>query len=113
MKKTYTFSAVAIAFMFAQTVSAQSSATIEEKQNAQTAPNNAPAQTVVVSSTTQAKATQVAPAAARPEYKKMQTALEEVAAYEAKINANRNTPGFDVQAAERKLQQLKDNYGIK
>jgi hypothetical protein len=113
MKKIYTFSAVAIALMFAQTVSAQSSATIEEKQNAQTAPNNAPAQTVVVSATTQAKATQVAPAVTRPEDKKMQAAREEVAAYEAKINANRNTPGFDVQAAEAKLRQLKDNYGIK
>lgn len=113
MKKIYIFSAVAISFMFAQTVSAQSSATIEEKQSAQKAPNNAPVQTVVVSSTTQAKATQVIPAVTRPEDKKMQAAREEIAAYEAKIKANLNTPGFDVQAAEAKLRQLKDNYGIK
>lgn len=113
MKKIYTLSVVAIAFMFAQTVSAQSSATIEEKEKAQIAPNNAPAQTVVIPATTQAKSAQVAPATNRPEDKKMQAAREEVAAYEAKINANRNNPAFDVKAAEAELRQIKQNYGIK
>ncbi|MCG3164757.1 MAG: hypothetical protein POELPBGB_00516 [Bacteroidia bacterium] len=113
MKKIYTFSVVALAFMFAQTVSAQSSATVEEKTKAQTAPNNAPAQTVILPATTQAKSTQVATAVTRPEDKKLQAAKEEIAALEAKINANRNTAGFDVKAAEAELRQLKDNYGIK
>ncbi len=113
MKKIYTFSAVAIGLMFAQNVSAQSSATLEEKTKAQTAPNNAPAQTVIVPATTQAKSPQVTTAVRRPEDKKLQAAKEEIAAYEAKINANRNKPGFDVKAAEAELRQLKDNYGIK
>ncbi|MGE0637640.1 MAG: hypothetical protein AB7G44_00365 [Bacteroidia bacterium] len=114
MKKIYTFSIVALAFMFAQNANAQSSSSVEEKAKAQTASNNAPAQTVVAPATTQAKSTQVVTVATtRPEDKKMQAAREEVAAYEAKINANRNTPGFDVEAAEAKLRQLKDNYGIK
>lgn len=113
MKKIYTFSIVAIALMFAQSATAQSSASEEAKAKAQTAPNNAPATTIAVQSTTQAKSTQVASVAARPEDKKMQAAKLEIAELENKINANRNTPGFDVKAAESELRQLKDSYGIK
>lgn len=117
MKKIYTLSIVALAFMFATNANAQSSS-VEEKTKAQTAPNNAPAQTVVVSTTTQQKSAQISSASNKTAVvsahdKKMQAGREEVAALENKINANRNTPGFDVKAAEAELRQLKDSYGIK
>jgi len=113
MKKIYTLSVMAIAMACAGSAYAQSAAELDQKSKAQSPANNAPAQTVVVRTSTQAKSAQVAAKPVRAEDKKMQAAREEVAAYEAKINANRNNPNFDVKAAEAELQRLKVENGIK
>lgn len=116
MKKILTLLTLTLVLTYAGNAFAQSATTTaEEKAALQTAPDNSPATQVAVPVTVERKST-LAPQQARP----VQTTTDknahvrqEIAAFENKINANRNNPDFDVKAAEAELQRMKQAAGVK
>jgi hypothetical protein len=112
MKKIFTFSLVALAFAFVNAANAQS---VND-------PDAGPTNSVSTQAQIQPKAEVVLVPAPKPKQKVSTSPVEnlsttktmgEVEAFSKKIDANRNTPGFDIKKAEAELRELKESYGIK